>query len=186
MIVHGYSKSLVVEGSLLFDCAGEWSVRNNGGADAGDVEVDVLEILDLVVECCFACHAVDGECAASDGDGDDLWRLLFGGVELLSVFVVSEVVFGLHDGFALLVEEGVSEFVALLSDGRVEHELAIGILPLIPFFIEHGGRWQLDQGQGACVLLLASLFFRKGGGLHSGGVGCGLRGIGRQRCRGGL
>ena len=100
-------------------------------------------------------------------------------MELLPVFVVSEVVFGLHHGFAVFVEERVSVLVALLPDGRVEHELAVGILPLIPLFIEHGGWRQLHQCHGPFVLLLAFLFLHQGGGLHSGGAGWGLRGIGR-------
>lgn len=159
MLAYGYGEGLVVEGVFLFDCAGKWIVGDDGGADAGDVEVDVLQVFDLVVERGLADEAVDGEGAVADGDGDSFGRLDFDGMEFLAILVVSEIVFGLHDGLVLRVEERVSFFVALLFDGRVEHELAVGILALLSFFVEHGGGRQLDDRGGASVGLLAFLTF---------------------------
>jgi len=80
-------------------------------------------------------------------------------VEFFAVLVVAEIVFGLHDGLVVLVEERVSVFVALLFDGRVEHELAIGVLPLISFFVEQGSWREDDERRGACILLFAFLTF---------------------------
>ena len=157
MLAYGYSERLVVEGMLLFDCAGKWIVRDDGCADSRHVKVNVFEILDLVVQGCLACHAIDCQGAAADRNRNCLWRLLFRRVQLLSVLVVSEIVFRLHHGLALFVEERMSFLVALLPDGRVEHQLAIGILPLLSFLVEHGRGRQLHDCCRTRVLLLPFL-----------------------------
>src|SRR5438270_2918122 len=157
MLANSHGERLVVEGVLLFDCARKGIVRDDGGANSRHVEVNVFEVFDLVVQRGFACHAIDRQGSAAYRNCNVFWRLFLRGMQLLSVLVVSEVVFRLHHGLALFVEEGVSLLVALLPDGRVEHQLAIGILPLFSFFVEHGGGRQLHDRVWTRVLVFPFL-----------------------------
>ncbi len=157
MLAHSHGQRLVVESMLLFHCAWKWIVRDNSRTNPRHVEVNVFQVLDLVVQRCLACHPVYGQRPTVDRNRNCLWRLLFRGMQLLPVLVVSKVVLRLHHWLALCVEERVSLLVALLPDRRVEHQLAVGILPLLSFLVEHGRRRQLHQRRWPGVFLLPFL-----------------------------